>query len=210
MPPRAYNNASRLQQQAELKSRIAAAAAELHRQRGAVSTSYADIAQQAGVSLPTVYAHFPTLNDLVRACTAHVGAQAPAPDVQAVLGAPDLAAAAAALVQASDALNAYFEPWVSWREEALVPVLAELNAATRAQQVALITAVLRQHLGEGDHKERAAVWETLLSFEVWHRLVRAHKRSRSFARDALCDLLLAVTGPRPAASPSPRPNRRKK
>ena len=55
MPPRPYDNASRQLQQAELKSRIAAAAAELHASQGALATSYAQIAERAGVSLPTVY-----------------------------------------------------------------------------------------------------------------------------------------------------------
>src|SRR5687767_2873240 len=106
MPPRAYNNESRTQQQAELKARIAAAAAELHATQGALATSYAQIAQQAGVSLPTVYKHFPTMDELLEACTGHAAALAPPFPIDAILAAPELPAAARLLVDACDATNA--------------------------------------------------------------------------------------------------------
>ena len=90
MPPRPYNSETRRRKQAELRERIAAAAAELHAQQGAVATSNADIARQAGVSLPTVYSHFPSQDDLLGACTAHVASRAPQVPVEQILGAPDL------------------------------------------------------------------------------------------------------------------------
>jgi AcrR family transcriptional regulator len=65
------------QQHAALKASIAAATAELHAEKGAIATTYADIAKRAGVSLPTVYSHFPTQNELLQGCTAHVIAKAP-------------------------------------------------------------------------------------------------------------------------------------
>ena len=47
MAPRAYNSETRRQQQAELKTRIAEAAMQLHAEKGVLGTSYADIAQRA-------------------------------------------------------------------------------------------------------------------------------------------------------------------
>jgi AcrR family transcriptional regulator len=210
MAPRAYNNETRLQQQAELKARIAAAAAALHAEKGVVATTYADVARQAGVSLPTMYSHFPTLETLIGACTAHVAAAAPPFPVEKIMEAPDLLSAAQALVEACDQVHAHFEPWAVWREEQVAPRLADMAAEARRQQLDLVTSVLRRHLGPGDHKERAAVWETLLSFDTWHRLVREHKRSRAAVRAVLLHLLLAVTGPQPAATSNPRPKARKK
>ena len=78
MATRPYDSALRLRKQAELKARIVGAAVALHAQKGATDTSYSDIAAHAGVSLPTVYAHFPTQRDLLAGCTSHVGARAPA------------------------------------------------------------------------------------------------------------------------------------
>ena len=57
--------------------------------------------------------------------------------------------------------------------------------------------------------ERAATWESLIHFNLWHRLVREHKLSRASVRGLLVHLLLAVIGPQPAARPNPRPRRTK-
>jgi AcrR family transcriptional regulator len=208
MAPRAYNNESRLQQQAELKDRIAAAAAQLHAEKGAVATSYAEIAQRAGVSLPTVYKHFPTQGELIAACTGHVAAQGPGLPAEKILQAPSLAAAAEALVHWTDRLHAHFEPWKVWREHRLIQPLGDISARNRQQLAALIEQVLARQLGAGEHREMAAVWESLLDFELWHRLVRGHKLSRASVRQTLVHLLLAAAGPQRAAAPSPRPTRK--
>lgn len=208
MAPRAYNNETRLQQQAELKERIAAATAELHAEKGALATSYAEIAQRAGVSLPTVYKHFPTQAQLMAACTGHVAGQAPALPAAEILDAASLAAAAEALVDALDRIHAHFEPWKAWREHRLVPTLGDMANRQRQQLTGLIAQVLARQLGTGEHRELAAVWESLLDFELWHRLVREHKLSRAAVRRILVRLLLAACGPQRATPPSPRPTRK--
>ena len=207
MAPRAYNTETRKLQQAELRSRIAAAAAELHAEKGVLGTSYADIAQRAGVSLPTVYNHFPSQHELIAACTGHVASRAPELPVGEILAAPSLAECAAALVAAMERSHLHYEPWMSWGEKRLVPALLEQLEAARKEQAALVAELLAAHLGAGDHRETAAVWETLLSFDTWHRLSREHKLPRSSVRQTLHHLLLAAAGPRPAASnsrPAPR------
>lgn len=209
MAPRAYNNETRQQQQAELKAQIAAAAAELHAQKGALATSYAEIAQRAGVSVPTVYKHYPDLNLLVQGCSGHVASQAPPIPVEAILACPDLGAATAQLVEAFDRLHAYFEPWLVWREHGRIPALAERAEEARARVTALCAAVLARHGLGGDGRELAPVWESLLHFELWHRLVRLHQLPRAVARRRLIHLLLAVTGQQPATRSSSRPNARR-
>ena len=207
MAPRAYNNETRQQQQEELKARIAAAAARLHAERGALATSYAEIAQAAGVSVPTVYKHFPDLDELVHACSSHATSLAPPFPADEIAQAPDLRTAAALLVDAMDRLHAYFEQWLVWREENRIPALAQRSAERRKHFVQLCEAVMARHGVAGPHRERAAVWESLLDFEPWHRLVRVHKLPRATVRAQLLSLLLAVTGPQPAP-PSSRPNRK--
>jgi AcrR family transcriptional regulator len=209
MPPRPYNNETRLQQQAELKSRISAAAAELHASQGALATSYAQIAERAGVSLPTVYKHYPTLDELVQACSSHVAARAPAFPQDRIAAATDLATAAQALVDGCDAMNAHFEPWISWREHHRIDSLRAIVDTRRRQLRHLCEAVLAQHAAApAARDEVAATWETILSFDVWQRLVREHKLARAATRRRQTQLLLAAAGPQRAASPRSRPKRK--
>lgn len=208
MAPRAYNNETRQQQQEALKQRVAEVAARLHAERGVLATSYAEIAQAAGISLPTMYKHFPDLGQLVRACSGHVAGKAPPFPADDVLAAPDLSAAARLLVDAMDRRHAHFEPWMTWREANRIPVIAEAAAARRRDTVQLCEALLNRHRDAAVyHRELAVVWESLLDFELWHRLVYAHQLPRERVRAHLHSLLLAVTGPQPALS-SPRPKRR--
>lgn len=198
MATRRYRSELRQRKQAELKTRIAAAAAALHAEKGANATSYADIAAQAGVSLPTVYAHFPSQRELMLGCTSHVARQAPAMPLERILAAADLAAAAAALADAVELQHRHYEPWFRWRENRVIPLLAEMSDEGRAMLSALIARILRQHLGPGEHREAVAGWESALSFDFWHRLTHAHRLSRPAARRVIVSCLLAVAGPQPA------------
>jgi AcrR family transcriptional regulator len=209
MPTRSYDNSTRQQRQAELKGQIAAATAELHAAQGVFATSYAQIAQHAGVSLPTVYKHFPSLNELLQACTGHVAAQAPAFPQERVRQAPDLPAAAAVLIDACDALNAHFEPWHGWREQEHLPQLQQLAKDRQARMLTLCKALLERHGAQGSHTQIAAIWESLLGFDFWQRLVRDHKLPRAAARTCQLNLMLAVLGPQPSIQSSPRPRKRK-
>jgi AcrR family transcriptional regulator len=189
---RSYNSDTRRQRQSELRARIAATAAELYAQKGAVATSYADIAKHAGVSLPTIYNHFPSQHELMDACTWHVAAQAPTMPAAEILAAPDLRSACERLVAAADKSNAYFEPWMAWHEGRLVPFLAEFGEGSRKRQVALIIELLSRHLEAGEQREVPAAWESLIHFDLWHRMVREHKLPRAAVRALLVNLLLAV------------------
>jgi AcrR family transcriptional regulator len=208
MPPRPYNNETRLQQRAQLRQRIAAAAAELHAEKGALGTSYAEIAGRAGVSLPTVYKHFPTQVELMGACTGHVAQCAPPLPLAEILAAPTLAACAGACVDAMDRMHAHFEPWRVWREHRLVPVLGDILGEQRRELTALLAQVLKRHLGPDAARELPAVWESLLDFELWHRLTREHRLSRATVRRTLVQLLLAAAGPQRVAPSPERPTRK--
>lgn len=205
MAPRSYDSSLRQQKQAELAQRIAAAAAALHAQKGALGTSYADIAAAAGVSLPTVYAHYPTQSDLLAGCTRHVAALAPPLPVQDLLAAPDLPAAIDLLVTTFVARHVHFEPWQAWRENRVIPFLAELSAQARGESTALVTRMLRRHLGNGSHRDTAAAWETILSFDHWHRLARAHGLSRPAVHRAMAASLAALAASATTKSPARKP-----
>jgi AcrR family transcriptional regulator len=204
---RAYNIETRRKQQAELKAGIVAATVELHAAKGGIATSYADIARHAGVSLPTVYKHFPTLHELLQGCTAHVIAKAPQFPAEEILAAPDLPAAAALLVAAMEQQHLHFEPWFIWREDRVIPFLAEMADGYREMQSAFVARLLARHLGKRVRREMIAGWESVLSFDLWHRLVRSHGLPRAAARRVLVQLLLAVIEPAPT-SPTTTGSRR--
>ncbi len=207
MTTRTYNNESRRRRQAALKASIVAATAELHASKGVIATSYADIAKHAGVSLPTVYSHFPTQHELLQGCTAHVIAKAPALPIEKILAAPDLPSAASLLVAAMERQHLHFEPWLAWREDRVIPFLGEMAADIRQSKGALLAGLLARHDAQGVQRESVAAWESVLSFDLWHRLVREHRLPRVVVRRILVQCLLAVVGLTPACSPNPSPRR---
>lgn len=207
MPRRRYDSRTRQDQVLDRQQLVAAAAAELHAEKGVIATSYADIAQRAGVSLPTVRTYFPTQTDIVTACTGHVIAHAPVLPAAEILDSPDLNEAIARLVAAMDRIHAYFQPWACWRQEPLVPYLAQLSATNRQQLTDLAAQILARH-GKLRASTSAAVWESLLSFDIWQRLVREHGLPRSLVRATLTKLLMAALGPEPSITVRSGPRRR--
>ena len=79
---RKYELKARAEAQEETRARIAAAAAALHEEVGIGQTTVADIARRAGVQRLTVYNHFPDLDALLPACTAHWLGEHPRPDLR--------------------------------------------------------------------------------------------------------------------------------
>jgi AcrR family transcriptional regulator len=206
MTARTYDSRLRRQRQAELQRRIAAAAATLHAQKGVRGTSYADIAAQANVSLPTVYARFPTQRALLEGCTAHVGATAPALPVDRLLASPDLRTAADALTDAIVQKHLHFEPWFAWREDRVIPFLADMRKREREALAALIGKLFERHLGTAaTRRDVIAGWESLLSFDFWHRLARGHDLPHAAVKRLIVDALLAM-----AAQPATKHSRAKR
>jgi AcrR family transcriptional regulator len=85
--PRRYRSRKRAEAVEETRRRILEATMELHEEQGILATSWEDIAGRAGASLPTVYRHFPSLDELVPACGAltDVYVQPPTTEVAATL-----------------------------------------------------------------------------------------------------------------------------
>ncbi len=77
--PRKYSMERRNASIEETRDRIVEATMELHNEKGILATSMQDIAARAGVSLGTVYRHFPSLDELVPACGARTFEVTPPP-----------------------------------------------------------------------------------------------------------------------------------
>lgn len=78
-PPRKYRQKRRAESANETRRRIIEATHALHSQRGMAAVSMKDIAAQAGVSVGTVYHHFPSYSDAISACGAFTLDRAPFP-----------------------------------------------------------------------------------------------------------------------------------
>lgn len=72
MRARKYEMRARAQAYQATRDRILQATFALHGTKGVAATNFSDVAAGAGVAPATVLRHFPTMDDLVTACGAHV------------------------------------------------------------------------------------------------------------------------------------------
>jgi len=168
---RRYELRARAEAQHATRARIAAAAAALHEEVGIAKTTVADIARRAGVQRLTVYNHFPDLQALLPACSAHWLAEHPWPDL----------ASAFALEDPAERLRAALTALYGWyRENAPMQrrVLGERATvpeldAWLAQSTDPALAELATALSAGFDGARARALVALaLDFWTWQRLDR--------------------------------------
>jgi AcrR family transcriptional regulator len=166
---RKYELKARAEAQQATRARIAGAAAALHEEMGIAKTTVADIARRAGVQRLTVYNHFPDLQALLPACTAHWLGEHPQPDLQPAL----------ALEDPEERLRTVLSSLYGWYREtapmqrrvfgerATVP---ELDA-WMAQSTDPMLAELATGLAEGfDRPDADALIALALDFWAWQRL----------------------------------------
>ena len=84
---RPYRLGRRAESSEETKRRLVEATFRLHSEQGIAATSMKDIAARAGVSVGTVYHHFPSYADAIHACGAWVAEHEPAPTASVFEGA---------------------------------------------------------------------------------------------------------------------------
>jgi AcrR family transcriptional regulator len=172
---RTYELKRRAERQEETRRRIVAAAVELHTTLGPARTTVKAIAERAGVTRPTVYAHFPDLRSLFQACSGHVLETVPPPDPTAWGSIPD---PGARLETALRDLYRYYErlePLLEnvQRDAAVMPLVAEMNAY-RIRYLEEIRDLLLEAWptpGEERARLRRAIGHAL-EFRTWQSLVR--------------------------------------
>jgi AcrR family transcriptional regulator len=169
---RKYELKARAEAQQATRERIAAAAASLHEEVGVTKTTVADIARRAGVQRLTVYNHFPDLETLLPACTAHFLGEHPLPDLEAAL-APESPA---------HRLSAVLTALYRWYREAAPmqrrvlgerAAIPELDAWMAQSQDALLAALAdRLAAGFAPRTQARALVALALDFWTWERLER--------------------------------------
>jgi AcrR family transcriptional regulator len=172
---RAYELKQRAERQKETRRRIVEAAVELHSTLGPSRATVTAIADRAGVTRPTVYAHFPDDRSLFQACSGHVREAVPPPDSTAWGSISD---PGERLETALRDLYGYYErlePLLEnvQRDAALMPIVAEMNAY-RVRYLEGIRDLLVEAWptrGRARARLRRAIGHTL-EFHTWQSLVR--------------------------------------
>jgi AcrR family transcriptional regulator len=164
---RRYELKARAEAQQATRARIAAAAVELHEEVGVARTTVADIARRAGVQRLTVYNHFPDLEHLLPACTAHWLTEHPMPDLEPALALED---PAARLQETLTALYGWYRETAAMQrsvygERATVPEVDAWLARSSDPQL----AALADRLAIGADRPLVAL---ALDFWTWDRLFR--------------------------------------
>ena len=172
---RTYELKRRAERQEETRRRIIDAAIELHTTRGPSRTTVQAIAERAGVTRPTVYAHFPDERSLFEACSGHVRATVPPPDPRPwdAIGDPSerLAAALRNLYGYYERLEPLLENVE--RDAAVIPLIAEMNTYRVRYREEVRDLLLRAWPTRGDARARVRrVIGHALEFNTWQSLVR--------------------------------------
>jgi len=87
---RPYRLKRRAESAGETRRRLVQATFALHSEQGIAATSMKQIAERAGVGIGTVYHHFPTLDDTIKACGRMVMATYPPPSEAIIAGVPTM------------------------------------------------------------------------------------------------------------------------
>ena len=166
---RPYRLGRRAEAADETRQRIVEATVRLHAERGIADTAMRDIAAAAGVSVGTVYHHFPTYPDAIDACGAWTAERVPAPTEAIFEGAESRADRVARL---ATALFDYYE-----RVPALASVRRDKHLAASLEQFVAHEADNRlalaaRALGAGKRDRQTALVAALVDLDVYGSLRR--------------------------------------
>jgi AcrR family transcriptional regulator len=172
---RTYELKQRAERQQETRRRIVEAAIELHATLGPSRTTVTAIAERAGVTRPTVYAHFPDDRSLLQACSGRVRETVPPPDPTAWRSISD---PADRLQTALRDLYGYYErlePLLEnvQRDATTMPLVAEMNAYRVRYLEETCDLLLKAWPARGGARARMrrAIGHAL-EFRTWQSLVR--------------------------------------
>lgn len=188
---RAYDMKRRAERQEETRQRIVDAAVELHTTLGPARTTVQAVAERAGVTRPTVYAHFPDARSLLLACSGHVAETTPPPDPSAWAGIADPAERMRGVLGAVYGYYADHEQLLDnvQRDAAVMPVLAEVSEYRSRYLVGLRDALLPGWPVRGPARARLkrSVGHAL-EFRTWESLVRRQGCSQAEAIELMVAL----------------------
>ena len=164
MAPRKYEKKKRAETTGETRGRILAASLALHSTKGFEATTWQDIADRAGVAVGTVYYHFPTIDDLVPACSTLARSLVPPPTVEVLNGVRGINKRVGVLV---DVLFRYY----TGNQGGMRNLYRDRNRITILDAIGVEIeeglGVLVRELDPSISKEAAKNVEALLDFRTW-------------------------------------------
>jgi AcrR family transcriptional regulator len=166
---------------AETRKRIVDAAIALHAEKGVLGTSWPDIARRADVALGTVYRHFPSLDELVPACTSENALRTRPPGASILVGVTRPEERIGRFVQELFAFYGRTAPWTPRAavDRQQLPVLDTILSRREAGLKALVQETLGP-LRRRRHGLDAAL--ALTDFGVWRSLTRSGLSTVAAAR----------------------------
>lgn len=179
----------------ETRRRIVEATAKLHGERGVFGTSWRDIADEADVSVATVYSHFPSLDELLPACGQLVMKRARPPSLDAapaIIGdAPDLRER---LRRVARELFGFYERGgphleVDAREREL-PGVREWEVAQRAMVAAFVSEALAGHADARKARLVSAFFDL-----PTYKALRTRGASPTRAAETVAEVAACLIGP---------------
>jgi len=181
MAPRTYRMTRRAAANAETRRRIVDAAIALHAERGILGTSWPDIAKRADLALGTVYRYFPSLDQLVPACTSENAARVRPPGAGILVGLTRPAERIGRFVQELFAFYGRSAPWTPRAsvDRHQLPILDSILKRREAGLRALVEETLGP-LQRRRHALDAAL--ALTDFGVWRSLTRSGLSTQAAAR----------------------------
>ena len=189
---RTYELKQRAERQQETRRRIVEAAVELHTTVGPSRTTVAAIAERAGVTRPTVYAHFPDTRSLFEACSGLWLETTPPPDRDAWRSISD---PARRLESALRDLYAYYERTERLlenveRDAPAMPIVAEVDGLRLRYLEEARDLLLVGWPGRGAARARTArAIGHALEFGTWQSLVRRQRCSADEAARLMLGLV---------------------
>ena len=181
MAPRAYRMTRRAAASAETRRRIVDAAIALHAEKGVLGASWPDIAKRADVALGTVYRHFPSLDQLVPACTSENAVRMRPPGVTVLEGLTRPEERIGRFVQELFSFYGRSAPWTprAGVDRHELPILDTILSRREAGLKALVEETLGP-LRRRRHALHAAL--ALTDFGVWRSLTRSGLSTEAAAR----------------------------
>src|SRR5918998_6004507 len=172
---RTYELKRRAERQEATRRRIVEAAVDLHTMLGPARTTVTAVAERAGVTRPTVYAHFPDVRSLLQACSGHVRETVPPPDPSAWRSISDRGERLKAALRDLYGYYERLEPLLEnvHRDAAVMPVVAEMNAyrVRYLEEIRDLLVAAWPTRGRGRIRLRRAIGHAL-EFGAWQSLVR--------------------------------------
>ena len=170
--PRDYRSPLRDEAKVQTRRRIVEATVALHAEKGVLATSHADIAERAGVSVPTVYNHFPNSVALLPHCMGMVEAKLPQVDAAGILAERQPARRIERLVASLYDRHERLAPWLRWAvvEAPRIPELAAALDERDRALARLIADALTFEPHRRPPRRVLAIARALLDFTAWRRL----------------------------------------